>query len=122
MKTVQEIKQGLAQHYGTMAYHKFSIMFPNLVLTDGAKYLADSTGAYWLMNAIGSYQTECMKDKMLKDIQFWTFTVKDGIGTIKCERDTGNVAFTQEIPYTDFPLDEIKLYVENGVIMLPSER
>jgi len=27
----------------------------------------------------------------------------------------------QEIEYTDFPLDEIKMYCENRVIFLPSE-
>jgi hypothetical protein len=27
----------------------------------------------------------------------------------------------QGIPYTDFPLDTIKLYLVNGVLMLPGE-
>ena len=33
----------------------------------------------------------------------------------------GNVVYTQEIPFTDFPLDEVKLYFANNVIHLPSE-
>jgi len=27
----------------------------------------------------------------------------------------------QAIPYTDFPLEEMKIWVQNGVMMLPSE-
>ena len=41
--------------------------------------------------------------------------------TLYCERDTNDVAFKQEIPFTDFPLDEIQLYLANGVLLLPSE-
>ena len=33
----------------------------------------------------------------------------------------GNPVYTQEIPFTDFPLDEVKLYFANNVIHLPSE-
>ena len=32
-----------------------------------------------------------------------------------------NIVYTQRIEYTDFPLDEIKLYFVNNVIHLPSE-
>ena len=120
-----ELKTGLAGFYGTQAYHRFSPLFPNLVLTDGANYLANKAGAFWLMDIIGSYQKECQKDDMLRDMQFWTLKVTDGEAVVTCERDTNNVAFTQDIPYTDFPLDEIKLYVCNNgdymVVLLPSE-
>jgi len=120
-----ELRTGLANFYGTQAYHRFSILFPKLVLTDGANYLADKAGAFWLMDIIGSYQKKCMQDDMLRDMQFWTLKVEDGEGIVTCERDTNNIAFKQEIPYTDFPLDEIKLYVCNNgdymVVMLTSE-
>jgi hypothetical protein len=33
----------------------------------------------------------------------------------------GHVVLTKRIPYTDFPLAEIKLYFTDGVILLPSE-
>ena len=127
MKTKQEIQDGLAQMYGTEGYTRWSPLFRNHVLTDGAKFLAESAEAYWLMDAIASRHSSCMKDDMLKDFQVWTLTVKDGSGTLICERDTGNVAFKQEIPFTDFPLDEIKLYCnpmgdgKHYVILLTSE-
>ena len=110
----------LSMFTGTEGYHKFSIL-SKLVLTDGVKYLCDKTGAYWLMDLIASYQQKCMKDEMLRDMQFWTLKVIDGTGVVTCDRDTDDTAFTQKIPYTDFPLEEIKLYCQNGVVLLPSE-
>jgi hypothetical protein len=120
MKTAEEIKQGLAHCYGTEGYHRFSIL-SKLVLTDGAKYLADECQCYWLMDAIATHQRKCMQDPMLSEFQFWTLKVSDGSVVLTCERDTDDIAITQNIPSTDFPLDEVKLYVTNGVILLPSE-
>jgi len=118
--TETNLKTELAHFTGTEQYHKFSIL-SNLKLTDGAKHLADKAGAYWLMDIIASYQKQCQKDPMLRDFQLWTLKVEDGVGVVTCERDTDDVAIKQEIPYTDFPLDEIKLYCINGVILLTSE-
>ena len=118
---VAELEMNLAQFYGTSAYYRFSIL-SNLVLTDGTKYLAEVAGAYWLMDLIASYQKKCMKDEMLRDFQIWTLKVENQTGVVTCERDTDDVAFRQEIPFTDFPLESIKIYCENGVIYLPSER
>jgi hypothetical protein len=116
-----EIEKNLAYFTGTEQYHRYSII-SKLVLTDGAKYLADKAGAYWLMDIISSYQPQCQKDEMLRDFQLWTLNVnEDNSATIKCERDTNDVAITQDIPFTDFPLKEIKLYCINNVILLTSE-
>ena len=118
---INEIESTLAHFTGTENYHRFSILFRNLVLTDGVKYLAEKCGAYWLMDVIGSYQKKCYKDEMLRDFQIWNLKVNDNEGVVTCERDTDDVAFSQKIPFTDFPLDKIKLYCSNGVIMLASE-
>lgn len=130
-----EIKSGLAGFYGTEGYHRFSWLYPRLLLTDGAKWLSEVAGAYWLMDAIGSHQPKAMKDEkgMLQNMQFWSLkkcksNEKTGRSSahLICERDTDDVAIRQLIEYTDFPLDEIKLYVVadgngNMIVMLPSE-
>jgi len=116
----QSIESNLPYFTGTEAYHKFSIL-SNLKLTDGVKYLCEKAQCYWLMDIIASYQNKCNKDEMLKYFQIWTLTVKNGEAVVKCERDTNDIAITQKIPYTDFPLDSIKLYCDNGVILLTSE-
>jgi len=97
--------------------------------------MADIGKAWWLIDAIVSHQPKAMKDTMLRGMQFWTLNVHDDhSATLICERDSGDVAITQEIPYSDFPLDEIKIWLEPGytdigngpqtvmVAMLPSER
>lgn len=45
----------------------------------------------------------------------------DNSAVLTCERDTDEPMITQEIPFTDFPLAEITLYLCDGVLLLPSE-
>jgi hypothetical protein len=40
---------------------------------------------------------------------------------LTCRRDKEDVAFTQMIGYSDFPLDKITIWVMDGIILLPSE-
>lgn len=129
MLKASEIISGLNNFYGTEEWHRWSPLFRGIVLTDGALWLAENAECYWLMDAIGSYQPECKKNEMLRDMQFWTLKVdlEKKSATLICERDTGDVAFTQEIEHTSFPLPEIKLYCAAGgpqntmVILLPGE-
>jgi hypothetical protein len=46
---------------------------------------------------------------------------EDRTATLACEDGNDNVVFTKEIPFTDFPLDEIALWFSDDVIYLPSE-
>jgi hypothetical protein len=120
----------LMQFTGTDEYHRWSILFRNVVLTDGAKFVADNGGghgAYWLMDAIASYQPRLRKhrDVRLQEIQFWNLAVKDGQGILTCRADSGEKpVITQRIDYTDFDRS-IDLWVEPSddlwVILLPSE-
>ena len=40
---------------------------------------------------------------------------------VRIEDGNKNVLYTQEIHYTDFPLDEITIWVEGNIVLLPSE-
>jgi hypothetical protein len=105
-----------------------------MVLTDGAKFVADNGGAhgaYWLVDAIASYQHKLLKIEGLREIQFWTLKVteKDGRrkAVLTCRTDSGEKpTITQRIEYTDFDLPKIELWVEpldeeTYVILLPNE-
>lgn len=124
MITQAELLTNLAYFTGTTQYYKHWLK--KFVYTDGVQYLAEEAGAYWLIDAIASHQPEAVKDSMLKDFQIWklivTQTDTSKTADLVCERDTDDVAITQHIDCTDFPLPEIKLYLESGVLMLPSER
>ena len=114
------IKQAdLNQFTGTTQY--YAHWLKAFLYTDGVKYLADEAQAYWLIDAIASHQPEALKDPMLRGIQFWKLIVTGNKAKLICERDTDNVAITQDIDYTDFPLSEVKLYLADRVLMLPSE-
>ena len=130
MKTAAEINEGLNQFTGTEHYHRYSPLFPKMLLSDGVLWLCENADCLWLADAVASHQPKAMKDASLRDMQFWTLKVhgeSNKSATLTCERDTDDVAITQEIEYTDFPLPEIKLYVgpatEDGEMLcyLPSE-
>jgi len=121
MKTKQEILAELPNFYGTEHYHRFSPLFRNFVLTDGAKYIAEECGAYWLMDAIASYKQKYQAE----GFAVATLTASHDSGTLVITDGNGNTFAQQDIGFTDFPLDEITLYViDNGdfwVLLLPSE-
>lgn len=117
MKDKREIEQSLPQFIGTEQYHKLSI-FP-VVATDGVAYLAKECEAYWFTDLLAAAWMrwnakgeEFLVVKMVKNGREAVVTVDDG---------NENILETQKIEYTDFPLDEIKVYVTDGVMLLPSE-
>lgn len=134
---VAEIENALPYFTGTGEWHRWNPMFKNYLLTDGAKYLAEKANAFWLMDTIASYYTE--DHVKAEEFQVWKLEVKTEIDTsfislpgstkrtavLTCEDGNGHVVVTQEIGYTDFPLDEIKLWCiasgDHRIILLPSE-
>ncbi|MEM9946924.1 MAG: DUF6876 family protein [Cyanobacteria bacterium P01_D01_bin.36] len=126
MKTINpdQLIADLRQFSGTTQWHRWSSL-TNLVCTDGAKYLAEEAGAYWLLDAIASHQNaHVLRDSLrLQELQVWLLSVNaDKSCRLTCAEDS-DVApvFVQAIEFTDFPLQEIKLYVCNNVVLLPSE-
>lgn len=125
-------KGALSGFTGTETWHRWSVLFPRMLMTDGAKYVADhggDAGAYWLMDAIASHQTALQKNPRFKDAQFWKLDVnKDKSARLTCVEDSGMPpAIEQEITYTDFDMDTLSLYCMpvgdgmNYTILLPSE-
>ena len=107
----------LQQFTGTENYYKH--WTGKLVNTEGVQYLAETHEAHWLVTAIASYQP--VKGKEMDDFQLWELEVKDGSAVLTCRADSDEPAIiTQIIPYTDFP-ESITLYLENKVLLLPSE-
>jgi hypothetical protein len=108
----------LEQFTGTEKYHRH---WTDMVYTDGIEYLAEKAGAYWLIDAIASYQ----RNEKIKTepFQLWELRLTEKPkAVLTMRRDTNEPEIvSQEIKYTDFPLDEIKLYLIDGVLLLPSE-
>lgn len=123
----EELLESLTQFRGTEHYYKFSGLFRNVVLTDGAMFLAKSAGAYWLMDVVASHLPAAIRARE-------TFAIatlkrnKTGSGAVFVLQDdipANRKYATQRIPYTDFPLETTMLYVSfdgaRWVVMLPSE-
>ena len=119
MKSKKEILDIIKYANGTEAYHKFSSIKHYPVATDGVIAVAEAAGCYWLLDIIGSYQTDKRLDP---NFQVWKLVVNhaDSTAVVSGCNDT-KLIITQEIPRTDFPLDELTLFLMNGIILLPSE-
>jgi hypothetical protein len=119
MKSIKEINAIIGQAIGSEAYHAFSTIPGFPVITDGVLELAKAAECFWLLDVIGSHQLNRNLDPAF---QVWKLTLnhEDKSAAVRGYNDTKLVT-TQHIPYSDFPLDEVKLYLCNGVIMLPSE-
>lgn len=113
-------KADLNQFIGTENWYRHWAV-KHILFTDGAKYVADAAGAHWLLDEITFTQVD-NKQVAAEDFQLWKLTVRpDQTATLTCENGNCDVIFTKQLDYTDFPLDEIKFYFTNNVILLLSE-
>jgi hypothetical protein len=119
----------LRQFTGSERWYRHGLV-RNVAYTDGAKYLADHAGAYWLLDiiAIAQVHTPGVADEYF---QAWRLTVnEDTSATVVCTDGNDKKLYRQAILFTDFPLPDITLYCcRDGVlgqgidwvIFLPSE-
>ena len=108
---------------GTENWSLWSPIFKTCLLTDGARYVAEEGSAYWLMDLIGSYQSDYRKRG--QSFQVWDLYVAGSTAYAKCTDGNDNELSSQHIEHTDFPEPGIRLYAiydgEYTVILLPSE-
>jgi Family of unknown function (DUF6876) len=111
----------LAQFTGSENWYRHGLV-RNVLFTDGAKYLADKAGAYWLLDEI-AFAQRGEKAVATEGFQVWKLTVRLDLrtGTLTCEDGNGRVVFEKALDYTDFPLPEISLWFADNTIYLPSE-
>lgn len=119
MKSAEQIIAELKQFNGSCVLYRHWL---NIQYTEGIKHLAELTQSFWLIDAIAAHQTKnLLSDPKLQEFQIWHLTVEDLAGVLICEWDTDKKVVRQDIPYTNFPLLSIKLYLVQKVLMLPGE-
>lgn len=119
-----ELEIGLAQFYGTEHYYRHQ---GQLVLTDGTKFLAEQAGCYWLYDVVWSVLPQLRREPFAAVKLTVNLTSKKAVVVI--EDGNNRALYYQRIPYTDFPLAELMLFLEDGevggqpvkVLLLPSE-
>jgi len=108
----------LSQFIGTEKYYRITNKH---LLTDGTKYLAEEAQCFWLMTAIASHLSLHIDDYFVCA----TLKVQENSAVLTLDDGNGFIFATQHIEYTDFPLDQIKLYCisdsDYWIIMLTSE-
>lgn len=104
-----------------------------LVYTAGVALLAETHGAYWLIDAIASHQPGVKRRSSDNGaFQVWNLTLTGEGGRsgalLVCHEDTCHdkahlqckPSARQMIEYTDYP-ENVKLYLCDGVLLLPEE-
>jgi len=109
MKTAEQIRIGISRSIGT---EKYTRHFMGLLMTDGVVQLREDADCYWLIDAIASY-------KRTEEFQIWELKVdlekKTAVLTMKEDSDKP-AKVKQEFEYTNFPLDNVKFYLQLGSI------
>jgi hypothetical protein len=120
-----DLRTQLAQFTGSETFTRHPLI-PFVVMTEGVVFLAKAAGAHWLTDAIVSYQ--CDEKVRAEPFQVWKLTVDLHTQHGELVMTDGNIPtplVTQMLDYTDFPLDEMTLWLiadsEHWVLMLPSE-
>ena len=115
------LKINLNQFQGSLVFHEYRTFTGNQVeLTEGIKYLCDIAACYWLLDHLLSLQ-------LMQDVQKEQFQVLKLKSTGDCSfhlqlTNGDNKLLHQEvIPFSDFPLKEVTIWMIDGVIFLPSE-
>ena len=107
----------LAQFIGTENY--YSNPFYSTVYTDGVKHVAETCGAYWLIDKI------CLEHPKHQPFLAITFSQGETPYTGLLSYSDGNEhLITYKIDFTDFPFNElsqVQFYLTEGVLMLRSE-
>lgn len=109
----------LAYFTGTEQLYRHGLV-RHILYTDGVQHVAEAGEAYWLVDKIACNQLEAKI--AAQEFQLWTLTVAvDLTAVLTCTDGNGNTIAEEKIGYTDFPLPEMKFYVTNNTILLPSE-
>ncbi len=119
-KSASELQNELMGFFGTFTYHPHRIGNLKINLTDGCEYLREEARAFWLFDAILSHQTSTKVRR--EQFQVWKLKKQpDDNWLLSCEDGNKNIVTEQKIEFSDFPLDEIIIWLVDGVAMLPTE-
>ena len=110
----------LAQFTGSTHFYRHGLV-REVLYTEGVEYVAETAGAYWLLDEIAWAQRYVIPVKA-EDFQVWELKVEaHQRATLTCGDGDGRELWAKRIEWTDFPEPGIRFYYANWVIHLPSE-
>lgn len=109
----------LRQFTGSTEFYRH---FTNrIVYTEGIKFLGARARLYWLIDLIAALQPRALKDPALREFQLWELRITNGKPVVVCLRDSEDEVFRLPLKSADSALDFVRVYVERGTLLLPSE-
>lgn len=117
-------QEALSHFYGTSCYHGCTPLARGLKCTDGVHFL-EQNGAAWLVDKIAILCTHEMKVRT--ELEEGGFLVaklvkkEGGAATFTIEDGDMESIYSENISFTDIGVDEVKIFITGGVIMLSSE-
>lgn len=118
-KALADIRATLAGFHGGDTIYRHPL-FRRFLYTEGAQYVAEACGAYWLLDSI--FAKQGLPAVAREEFQVWKLTTNNDRGLLTCEDGNDREVLREDIQFTDFPLPELTLWLENYTLMLPGER
>ncbi|MDV7139212.1 hypothetical protein R3X28_10005 [Maribacter sp. TH_r10] len=121
---VNEIKEGLQHFHGSEMLYQIPLIRTRF--TNGLKYLANVAECFWLITDVSVIAKSLLNRSHFITIDFKRLSEEKQDYTgyeaeIIYSDGNGNVFETHQYNFTDFPLDELRLYFVDNTLMLPSE-
>ena len=121
---VNEILEGLQHFHGSETI--FQIPLTRTRYTNGIKYLANAAECFWLITYASIIAKSLMDKIYFNFIDFKRLSPEeqDAIGheaVIIYSDGNDNVLEKHKCNFTDFPLDELRLFFVDNTLMLPNE-
>jgi hypothetical protein len=118
--TKEEFELGLKQFIGTSQYWKHECPgSKTLLLTDGCNYVRQEGDARWLFDMLAVLQKE--RIVYLQRVQHWQLTRLYIGWVLELRGYDGQTLLPMRIDNSDFPIDELDIWICDGVALLPSE-
>jgi hypothetical protein len=120
--TKQELQLGLGQFTTIDGWYHHCLN--QYVFTDGVKWLCDHTQCSGLLTAIAYCQFRIkLQHRSLEPFQIWHLQcAADGSGVLTCQAPgTSTVIITRPLNAMDSVLDDLTLWLVNGMLLLPNE-
>ena len=123
--TPEELLRALAGFTGSDTLTRHGLT-RRVLMSKGVVFLAEQAQAHWLTDLIVAHQVD--PRVRFEPFQVWTLTVDAATRSAVATMTDGNSKLPvtqQEIPWTDFPLPEVTLWlVQEGelwIMLLPGE-
>lgn len=114
------LKSELRNFCGTETWFRHPL-FRKFLYTEGIQFLAETAECYWLIDLIFGFQIDqqIVRDELF---QLWELKVTENKGaTLTCDNGNGEIVFTHNLTFTTFPMDSIRLYFSDNVLLLTTE-